>query len=269
MAQLSSLLGSMLCDMIRAQHEADLYSLSLREAYGAQGEIREARVPGAQLAELELTLQYAVRKTDVPHEEAETDYPTLRRFFGDLSQQLARTALTGAVSAVSSADVENSEGLDLLLSKEQDLERGFGRFLCRKIGAELRKRTAALVEPDGRLDTELLIRSVMQVIDTHLLRNPDLEGWFGQGAEGDERRKKTRSTLAATMTVLADKRARDYNFIRRKVFSTQEIILTADELKKVPAGAIQTLRLRVSPNGFRPADALSDAVPDIEIPDRP
>lgn len=263
MAQLNSLIGSILRDVIRAQHEANLYSLSLKEAYGKNSEARDFRIPGALLGELELNLQYAVRKTDVQHEEAETDYSALRRFFGELSKQLAHTALTSVAATTSSADTEDPEGLNLLLSQEQDLEKGFGLFLSRKIEERLNEQAAALVKPDGSLDTDLLIRNVMKTVDLHLLQNPDLEQLF-EGQDGGLR-QKARSNLSTMMTVLTAKRVRDYNFIRRKVFSTQEIIITADELKKVTAGAIQTLRIRVSPNGYLPDEPIINP----EIPERP
>lgn len=254
MAQLNSLIGSVLRDVIRAQHEANLYSLSLRKIYGAKGGIRDFRVPGALLGELELNLQYAVRKTDVQREEAETDYPALRRFFGELSQQLARTALTCVASAASETDTEDPEGLNSLLSRVQGLEKEFGRFLSRKIEEGLDGQAAALVDGDGNLDTDLLTRNVMKTVDAHLLQNSDLGRLFEPG-NGDLR-QKTRSKFAAMMAVLTAKRVKDFHFIRRKVFSSQEIIIAADELKKVPAGAIQTLRIRVSPNGYLPDEAI-------------
>lgn len=258
MAQLNSLIGSILRDVIRAQHEANLYSLSLKEAYGRTTEARDFRVPGVLLGELELDLQYAIRNADVPHEESETDYPALRRFFGQLAEQLARTALTSVATTTSSADAEDPQGLSLLLSQEQDLERGFGPFLRRKIGEKLDGQAAALVKADGSLDTDLLIECVMQTIDTHLLQNPDLEQLFGQ-RDGESRLRQTaRSNLVSMMTVLTAKRVKDYNFLRRKVFSTQEIIITADELKKVPPEAVQSLHIRISPHGYLPDEPITD-----------
>lgn len=256
MAQLNSLIGSVLRDVIRAQHEANLYSLALKEAYGENSEARGFQIPGALLGELELDLQYAVRKADVQHEESETDYPALRRFFGQLAEQLARTALTSVTTTTSSADAGDPEGLTLLLSQEQDLERGFGQFLGRKIGEGLNGQAAELVKADGNLDTDLLIQNVMKTIDAHLLQNPDLEQLFG-ARDGDGRlREKTRSSLVTMMTVLTAKRVKDYNFVRRKVFSTQEIIITADELKKVSPEAIQSLRIRISPHGYLPGEPI-------------
>lgn len=265
MAQLNSLIGSLLRDVIRAQHEANLYSLSLKEAYGENSEARGFQVPGALLGELELDLQYAVRKTDVQHEESETDYPALRRFFGQLAEQLARTALTSVTTTTSSADAGDPEGLNLLLSQEQDLERGFGQFLSRKIGEGLNGQASALVKTDGSLDTDLLIRNVMKTIDAHLLQNPDLGQLFG-GRDGDAPlRQKARSNLVTMMTVLTVKRVKDYNFVRRKVFSTQEIIITADELKKVPPEAVQSIRLRISPHGYLSGEPIINP----EFPEQP
>lgn len=263
MAQLNSLIGSILRDVIRAQHEANLYSLSLREAYGPQSGKRDLRIPGALLGELELDLQYAVRKTDVSHEESETDYPALRRFFGQLAEQLSRTALTSVATTVSTADAEDPQGLSLLLSQEQDLKRGFGPFLSRKIGEKLNGQAATLVKPDGSLDTDLLIQCVMETIDTQLLRNPDLARLF-EGRDNDSRLvQEARSDLVTMMTVLTAKRVKDYNFLRRKVFSTQEIIITTDELKKVPPEAVQSLHIRISPHGYLPDEPIIDP----EIPE--
>lgn len=265
MAQLNSLIGSLLRDVIRAQHEANLYSLSLKEAYGENSEARGFRIPGALLGDLELDLQYAVRKTDIRHEESETDYPALRRFFGQLAEQFARTALTSVTTTTSSAGSGDPEELNLLLSQEQDLERGFGQFLSRKIGEGLNGQAAALVKTGGSLDTDLLIRNAMQTIDAHLLQNPDLAQLF-EGRDGDvPLRQKVRSNLVAMLTVLTAKRVKDYNFVRRKVFSTQEILITADELKKVPAEAVQSIRLRISPHGYRSDEPIVNS----ESPEQP
>ncbi len=140
MAQLKTLLGSLLRDVIRAQYEADLYSLSLREAARAAGD-NDFRIPGAQLGDLELELQYAVRRTDIPHEESETDYPALRRFVESLTRQLARSALTAAATVAAAGPADRPEELELLLRQEKELDRGFGPFLARKIGEELLRQT--------------------------------------------------------------------------------------------------------------------------------
>lgn len=261
MAQLKTLLGSLLRDVIRAQYEADRYSLSLREASRADGD-RDFRVPGAQLGDLELELQYAVRRTDVPHEETETDYAALRRFVDDLTRQLARSALTAAATVASAGATERPEELELLLRQEEELDRGFGPFLARQIGEGFLRQTATVLKPDGGLETATAMRIVMRRIDTYLLDNPDLRGLF-DGREGAEQlRRRARAQIETVLTALLTKRAADYRFTRRQVFTSQELLITTDELKKVPPTAIQKLRLHISPRSFRPDDPLADPETD-------
>lgn len=257
MAQLNSLIGSILRDVVRAQHEANLYSLALGEAYGAHGEARGLRIPGVQLGDIELDLQYAVRQSDVPHEETGPDYPALRRFFGELAEQLAHTALTSVAATTSSANTEDPEALGLLLRQEQDLQQGFGAFLGRKIGEKLNGQAAVLVTPEGDIDSDRLVSIVMETAEIHLLRNPDLETLFRGRDDDGHLRAKARENLLTMMNVLAAKRVRDYNFLRTRSYSGQEILITADELRKVSPEAIQSLRLRINPHSYLPAELLT------------
>lgn len=43
MAQLNHILGSVMRDIIMAQHEANLYSCALREQYGRDGKVKDFR----------------------------------------------------------------------------------------------------------------------------------------------------------------------------------------------------------------------------------
>ena len=54
MAQLRSVIGSILRDIVSAQHEANLYSLSLGDSYGKDGKAKNCaiKVPGEALAVL-------------------------------------------------------------------------------------------------------------------------------------------------------------------------------------------------------------------------
>ena len=45
MAQLSSVIGSILRDIVSAQHEANLYSLSLGDSYGKDGKAKDFQLP--------------------------------------------------------------------------------------------------------------------------------------------------------------------------------------------------------------------------------
>ena len=60
MAQLSSVIGSILRDIVSAQHEANLYSLSLGDSYGKDGKAKDFQLPNVMVSDMELDLKYGV-----------------------------------------------------------------------------------------------------------------------------------------------------------------------------------------------------------------
>lgn len=57
MAQLSKILGSILRDMVSAQHEANMYALKLSSAYRNQNQAASLNPPVVCLGEMELMLR--------------------------------------------------------------------------------------------------------------------------------------------------------------------------------------------------------------------
>ena len=63
MAQLSSVIGSILRDIVSAQHEANLYSLSLGDSYGKDGKAKDFQLPNVMVSDMELDLKYLYLKS--------------------------------------------------------------------------------------------------------------------------------------------------------------------------------------------------------------
>ena len=57
MAQLSTIISSILRDMVSAQHEANMYAASLEEIYRRDGRLEGFHLPAIALGELELGIQ--------------------------------------------------------------------------------------------------------------------------------------------------------------------------------------------------------------------
>ena len=64
MAQLSSVIGSILRDIVSAQHEANLYSLSLGDSYGKDGKAKDFQLPNVMVSDMELDLKYGVKSAE-------------------------------------------------------------------------------------------------------------------------------------------------------------------------------------------------------------
>ena len=66
MAQLSSVIGSILRDIVSAQHEANLYSLSLGDSYGKDGKAKDFQLPNVMVSDMELDLKKAASVSSLP-----------------------------------------------------------------------------------------------------------------------------------------------------------------------------------------------------------
>ena len=62
MAQLSTIISSILRDMIVAQHEANMYAVSLEEIYKKNGRLERFSLPSANIGEVEMELRYGVER---------------------------------------------------------------------------------------------------------------------------------------------------------------------------------------------------------------
>ena len=134
MAQLSSVIGSILRDIISAQHEANLYSLSLSENYGKDGKVKDFQLPGVFISDMELELKYGVISTNENLEQFNIKYNKFRQFIKSLCEEAAKVAVTSAVSTVLESDIERDEENKMFftrLKRETELNRSFQRFLSR------------------------------------------------------------------------------------------------------------------------------------------
>ncbi len=62
MAQLSTIIGSILRDIVAAQQKADMYAASLTELYKNNPRMKYIPIPGVTLGEIEFELHYAIGK---------------------------------------------------------------------------------------------------------------------------------------------------------------------------------------------------------------
>ena len=100
MAQLSSVIGSILRDIISAQHEANLYSISMSESYGKDGKAKDFQLPNVVLSDMELELKYAVVGASDNEEQYNISYSRFRKFINNLCGEAASTVITSVVHHV-------------------------------------------------------------------------------------------------------------------------------------------------------------------------
>ena len=250
MAQLSSVIGSILRDIISAQHEANLYSLSLSENYGKDGKVRDFQLPGVFISDMELDLKYGVISSNENQEQFNIKFNKFRKFVRALCDEAAKTAITSVVSTVLESDIERDEEDKIFfqrLKKEADLSREFHKFLFLNMRNSFVSNLHEAVDTKtGEVNVDVVVKRLMETVTKKFLGDSDLYRLF-EGKKGKELREQAESNARTAIDGLVRKSSEDSNFKRIKVFPQLDVAVTADELSKMPEDAIHSFRLKFSP----------------------
>lgn len=250
MAQLSSVIGSILRDIISAQHEANLYSISLSESYGKDGKAKDFQLPNVAMSDMELELKYAVIGDSDNQEQYSISYSRFRKFLNELCNEAAKTVITSVVSAVLTSDIRRNEDDKRFfyhLRQEAELNRKFQSFLARNMRNAFRNNLYESVDPKtGNVQKDIVCKKLMGVVRDKFLGDTDLDNLF-KDADGKALKHDADATAVNTLEGLVSQMSEDTNFKRTKTFPKLDVAVTAAELEKLPEEAIHTFRLKFSP----------------------
>lgn len=250
MAQLSSVIGSILRDIISAQHEANLYSLSLSENYGKDGKVKDFQLPGVFISDMELDLKYGVISSDENSEQFNIKFNKFRRFIKSLCDDASKVAIASVVSTVINSDIEKDESeksFFLRLKKEDDLYREFHTFLFTNMRNSFRYGIHEAINTEsGEVNVEVVVKRLVDVVKKKFLEDSDLDSLF-DGRDGRELKQTAEDNVREALDGLVQKSAEGNNFKRVKTFPRLDVAVTADELSKMPEEAIHSFKLKFSP----------------------
>lgn len=257
MAQLSKILGSILKDMVAAQHEANMYALKLSAAYRSQDQTVSLDPPGVCLGEIELTLHCGFTGESVKGEIYEIDQTTVSRVIKELSSEISESIVTCILSAIISHSAEHREGEGPIarLNREKTLRRNFIAFLERRLYGYLKDHRAEFINTDGSIDLEKLQESVMFVADDRIFSHSDLDDVFAGDASG-QLLGSVREKLGMHVNMILPRILKDVRIGRLNNYDSLDVVVSTGELAKLPEESIQTFRLQIS---SRDIQAGSDA----------
>lgn len=245
MAQLSSVISSILRDYITAQHEANCYVQALAHDYAKDGKLRNFRMPQAMIDGLELDLKYVVQNTGEMKENLLIDYKELYRFLEkDLTPQIAQTAITIVVLAVNDGTSKTAGEFRSILDKGEKLRTEFGAFLSRKINEELRTDIDCLLTDNGNIIPEKVLDKTIKVVFKEFLQHPDLAGTM-DGETGEALKAELQKKLQNGLSGLTARLLKGFSALRKEMQTTIEITMIADDLKEYPSEMVQSLRFKI------------------------
>lgn len=261
MAQLSSVIGSILRDIISAQHEANLYSLSLGDSYGKDGKAKDFQLPNVMVSDMELEIKYGVKSASESQQQFNIKYDKFRQFLKELCEQTARVAISSAVTTVLSSDIQRNEADKRFferLKQENKLHKEFCSFLSRNMRNTFRSNLFDAVDGNnGAVKQEVVTEKLMDVVRKKFLFDTDLDNLFN-GEDGEKLRETAEKNIAKAMDTIVGKLSLDANFKSLHSFPQLDVAITADELMNMPEEAIHCFKLRFSPRNYSVSQADDD-----------
>lgn len=248
MARLSKILGSILRDMVSAQHEANMYALRLASAYRNQSQAASLNPPVVCLGEMELMLRCGFTGEDVAGEVLEIDQTLVFRTIQELSSEMSEVIVTCILSTIDrhKGDGTEDEGPIARLNREKTLRRNFIAFLGRKLYGYLKGHRAEYIALDGSIDYEMLQEGILFVTNDKFLSHTDLEDVFIDDTSG-ELQRTIREDLQANISVMLPRILKDVRIGRPGRYTSMDVTVSSEELAKLPDECIQTLRMKISP----------------------
>ncbi|MBK5720788.1 hypothetical protein JGH11_07870 [Dysgonomonas sp. Marseille-P4677] len=256
MAQLSKIVGSILRDMIVAQHEANMYAAELSEAYRKDGRMEKFQLPTVSFGDVELDLKYGIKKADNMPEQYEADYEYYKHRCEDVSSQLAKVIIS-ATASVKAQQNENKEVNVLLekLSGQSQLNDKFHAFLSRKILNACYSNFSILVKEDGSFYNDVLFKVSLDVVSAELLDNKDFSDMVV--SKKDNLKSILSISIEKALSAFIPMLTKNINFNRKRKLPSMEIEVSNAELSKYSTESIHSLQLRIHPN-YLPISVIDD-----------
>lgn len=254
MAQLSTIISSILRDMIVAQHEANMYALSLEDVYKQNGRLEQFALPTVAVGEVELDLRYGVKSDSAQTEQYEINYPQLRKVAKQVSKDYAEEIVKSTLPVLQALfpDEGTNSSTKVLanFAVDDNLKRKYKAFLSRKILKAMQLSFTSLIKDDGRINEKVLLECILSVCDDKLLGHEDLQVLFNRPS-GEETRKEIRKNLETFLKDMMPKILKDINLKRKRIIPSVDVTLNSEELANLPEECIHTLHFHVSPNNIK------------------
>lgn len=250
MAQLNLVIGAILRDIISAQHEANLYSISLNESYGKDGKAKDFQLPNVVLSDMELELKYAVVGTSDNQEQYNISYSRFRRFIKELCGEAAKTVITSVISSILTSSIQRNEDDKQFfyhLKQEEELNRRFNTFLSHNmLNAFANGLYESVDGSTGNVKVDVVCKKLMNIVRRKFLNDNDLDSLFSD-TDGKALRQEADENAQAALEGLVKKMSEDANFKRRKTFPVLDVAVTASELEQIPEEAVHSFKLKFCP----------------------
>ena len=252
MAQLNHILGSVMRDIILAQHEANLYSYVLSEQYGKDGKTRDFPLPGVNISDIEMTLRYAVLDNVDNSEQYYITYDKLTKFMNGLCDAVAQKTIAIMENYILTNGLQTPKGQDFFdkIKKKGEVYQYYQKFIVRKLRASYDGTIHELINNrTGILDEAETVKRLKETVSQDIINDRDNMSKLFNDTDG-KNTKALEDRVTAEIGTIVKKNCQKKNFKRTKEFPKFNVAVSSEELKKLPNDAIQTCKLKFTPTSF-------------------
>ena len=246
---LKEILGAMLSDAIRAQHDTNSYLHAIAEQYSENGRLSGLSMPTASIGQLQLTMNFAVTGGIEQLEEEGVNgkgvEKALRYICNEVSELLIKT-MVQCIQA-SHADYKTYYAfIDTLTDNKE-----FLNHLRRRFYAQLLEVKEDLMDENAKLKEEPILRILLPAAAENLLEHEDIRNFFAQDdAQGlsDHIYEEFSRVLAKELDdIMRESTLPSFRQIQR--YGSLNIEIGDEALAQLPPAAIQTMTITINPTG--------------------
>lgn len=263
MAHLHEVLSTILIDITKAQHAANVFSRQLSKRYKDDKLLKSFPIPNALISNIDINLKYGVAKdleltSNTPASEVNLDnfYPSINKFL-KIGHIFAANILNNMIELLKSKTLPDLRAQQLTLKKilESLQSENIRVDLGNEIGDSLHKwyrflRAANEKEINKERQINKAIAKVKQTICEILLSNDDLKQNYVLG-DFVEILENYQSNFWQEIEVNIKPLIAELFLEESVTHKSMDVFIDAENLKNLPASAIQSMNLQIQLQNYK------------------
>ena len=249
MAQLKQIVSSILRDMVYAQHQANMYAITLSEAYKKEGREANFPLPGVALGELEVEIAYGISEVSQQPEQQEVNIPKLRQHSREIADKLAKVILSSALVVAKECDDMDDANKHIIeqLEKDANTNTRFCSFLSRKLFKKMQSDYTNLVKHDGAINELQLTSIAKDVAEQHVINQNELTSLFAKVKDGRPLGELFLDSLQSDLAANLPSVPANVNLINQHNVPSVDVVVSSKELADLPEDCLNTIKLKIHP----------------------
>lgn len=244
---LKDILGAMLNDVIRAQHETNTHLRMIADQYAQGGSLAGMKLPTATIGELKLTLNYAITQGVEEKEEEGVNNQGVDKALRYICNEVSVLLIKSMVQGIQGSDVDYQQGYPFVDTLTEN--QSFLRHLRRRFFAILFEEKESLLDKRAKLDEGRLRKILLSAAQEQLLDHEDIRGLFAQKEAAGLREgiynDFDRVLQKELDDILRESTMRSFRHIQR--FGSLNVEIDNERLAELPPSAIQTITITITP----------------------